>query len=171
MRVLETLFSILLILLTASLAVAQAPKRPTLTASPHSDDSVLLVYDPDNGKFGFTVPDVEPQLTTLEIKSVGGLFLPGNCENLEGDFDVCTADKIAKISVKGFGALSFGNVLPAGLLPETFTEGLIVDGSYLTGGTLGKYNNDQGVLLYVPEPSAAALGLLGVLSLLLSRRF
>lgn len=162
----------LVVLLMASLAVAQDPKPPYLTDSPQSDDSVLLFYNPDNGELGFTTPEVEPQLTTLEIKSTGNLFLPENCLNLAGDFDVCSSGKIAKISVKGFGPMSFGNILPKDLSYQTVVEGFIADGSYLTGGTLGKYNEGKGVGFYVPvpEPSGAVLGLLGLLGLLLRRR-
>jgi hypothetical protein len=60
-----------------------------------------------------------------------------------------------------FGSLSFGNVAQTGLAEQFVLNNLTVFGSLAGGGALGDVD-----LIYVPEPSAMILTMLGVLVLL-----
>jgi hypothetical protein len=166
-----------------SLAMAQNPKPPSPWESgwhvPHPDSIVLWVEGTNLTVYidSTSNPDDGHKLTTLEIKWTGnGGFNEQGCDFNEiynGDFDVCRADKIAKVSTRGFGPIyNLGEVIPEGWDACRIVEeaGWIVDGSYLTGGTWDKFNPDSPYINCIPEPSALTLLMLGVLGLMAARR-
>ena len=81
-------------------------------------------------------------------------------------FDNDADGNIFKATFGGsFGSLSFGNVAQPGLSQDFVLNDLSVVGSLAGGGALGDVD-----LIYVPEPSAALLSLLGVLGVIAWRR-
>jgi hypothetical protein len=160
--------------LMTTLVVAQNPKPPTLTDSPECDDCVTLIYNPADGNLAITIePTADNRLNVLDIRSNAGLFDPDWCTPPwwdTGDFCEKTPYKIWRIKTSGFGSFEIGSYLPPGLTGEDLAADFIVDGSYLTGGTLDKYNPDSPFLCVVPEPSTAILGLLSFTCLFVLRQ-
>jgi hypothetical protein len=125
-----------------SVLVAQNPKPPTLTDSPECDDCVTLIYNPADGYLSFSVgtPPPDDKLTTLEIRSLKELFIPGpididygvNCHFVVfyNDFDRCTPQKLVKIRHRGFGSRDLGNLLPTGLSGDELVADLIMEPSH-----------------------------------------
>jgi hypothetical protein len=164
---------------------AQNPKPPTLlpahiqSVDQLPQDAVVLWIDGQN----LTVyidstsnPEDQNKLTTLEIKWEGAEpgFVEENCWEcgpVSCDFDVCRADKIALVRSRGFGPVrDFGDLIPDGYM-ETWNpaESWIFDGSYLTGGTLDKFDPDSPYFgPVIPEPSSLTLIFIGLI--LLRRR-
>ena len=183
------LLSILLLFvlwLVTSLVVAQNPEPPTLTDSPECDNCcATLVYNPADGNLSVTTgidhsTGSRLKLTALEITSENALFIPGpdadgdgigdNCEGFGGDFDVCSREKIAKVSTRGFDSLSFGIILPTGLSGETLVDDWLVDGSGTTIHCDGRVFLHPFRLYVIPEPSGTPLGIVSLFILLLFRR-
>jgi hypothetical protein len=90
----------------------------------------LLVYHPVTG--GLSVQTKVP-LSTLEIISQSSIF-NGNCQGLDGLFDVCRPDKIFKLGPDGFGSSYLGNVTRPGLSVRSLKNDIRFDGSPLAGG-------------------------------------
>ena len=83
-----------------------------------------------------------------------------------GSFDNDSDNNIFKATFgSSFGSLSFGNVAQPGLSADFVLNDLTAVGSLAGGGDLGNVD-----LIYVPEPSAALLSLLGVLGVIAWRR-
>ena len=147
--------------LTGPYAALAGPGEP-------GDDQTSLVYDPTTGELSID-PAAGKELTSINVTSEGGKFIGDKPAALDGAFDNFAADNVFKATFGGmFGAISFGNVLPAGLSAAEVTADLSAVGSLAGGGDLGAVD-----LVYIPEPSAIVLlclGLAGALSMRRRRR-
>ena len=127
------------------------------------DDQTSLVYDPRSGELSIDAP-AGMELTSINITAVGEKFIGAKPAALDGTFDNYAADNVFKATFGGsFSSLSFGNVLPAGISQVDVAADLSAVGSLAGGGDLGNVD-----LIYLPEPTAVALlvvGLAGVASL------
>jgi hypothetical protein len=102
----------------------------------------------------------------INIDSASAIFTGDAAMNLGGSFDNDADNNIFKATFgSSFGSLSFGNVAQAGLSQETVLNDLTVIGSLAGGGDLGAVD-----LIYVPEPSALALLVLGLIGGIAFRR-
>jgi hypothetical protein len=134
-----------------------------------NDEQTSIVYDANTGEVGVNAP-VSLELTSLNIASADALF-SGSAQNLEGDFDIFSADTIFKATFgNSFGDLSFGQVYPTGMMEADVLADFSVDGSLASGGGLGEVD-----LIYipVPEPTSCillAMGLMGVTGVRWRRR-
>ena len=118
---------------------------------PAGDGGATLVYDPNSGRV--EVQAGATQLTSINIDSAAGIFTGEAAQNLGGSFDNDADGNIFKATFgNSFGSLSFGNVAQMGLSEQFVLDDLTVVGSLAGGGDLGNVD-----LVYVPEPSAAAL--------------
>jgi hypothetical protein len=175
-----------------SLVVAQNPKPPTpLPAHIQSvdqlpPDAVVLWIDGNDLTVyvdSMSNPEDQNKITYQEIKwdGPGPGFVEENCGEclgqLCGDFDVCSSTKLAYVRTRGVGPVydadfwGNGNIIPDGYLESwNPAESWIVDGSYLTGGTLDKFDpNSPYYGPVIPEPSSLTLFCVGLL--LLRRRY
>ena len=81
---------------------------------------------------------------------------------LDGAFDNFSADNVFKATFGGsFGSISFGAITDPGLSEEFVAGDLTVVGSLAGGGDLGDVD-----LVYIPEPSALLLVVMGSLGIL-----
>jgi hypothetical protein len=125
------------------------------------DGQTSIVYNPTNGELAVDAP-AGTELTSFNIDSAAGIFTGETAQNLGGSFDNDSDNNIFKATFgSSFGSLSFGNVAAAGLSEEFLLGDLTVIGSLAGGGELGAVD-----LIYVPEPSAMTLTVLGLLGLL-----
>ena len=77
---------------------------------------------------------------------------------LDGAFDNFAADNVFKATFGGsFGSISFGHVLPAGIVESDLAADLSAVGSLAGGGDLGDVD-----LVYVPEPTCMLLLIIGL---------
>ena len=140
-------------------------------------DAVAFTIDPSIGNLTVYVdstsgPEDGNKLSSLEIQwlAAEGGFVTEQCQNLSGLFDVCSAKKLSKIAPPpdGMGpVLDLGNVLPIGMSLQFADEDFIgVQGSYLRGGTLRKYDPLSPYVAAIPEPSALTLFAIGLLVLM-----
>ena len=178
--------------LTSSLIMAQSPKPTTplpveiQSVDQLPKDAVVLWIDGQDLTLyvdSTSNPEDRNRIAALEIKWKG----PGPGFQLEdmdcgafpccplpcwvGDCD-CRPDQLIGVTPRGFGPeYSAGRVIPDGYL-ETWSPGIswIVDGSYLTGGMLDKFDPDSPYFGPVPEPSSVATGMLGIGGFLLLRK-
>jgi hypothetical protein len=128
------------------------------------DGQTSIGYDAGTGEL-FVDPPEGVELTSINVDSASGIFTGSPAENLGGSFDNDADQNIFKATFGGsFGALSFGQVAPAGLSEEFLRGDLSVVGSLAGGGDLGPVD-----LIYIPEPSAVVLLALGGLGLLAAR--
>jgi hypothetical protein len=125
------------------------------------DGQTSIIYDPATGALAVGAP-AGTELTSINVDSTAGIFTGQAAQNLGGSFDNDSDGNIFKATFgSSFGSLSFGNVAQAGLSEQLVRSDLTVVGSLAGGGGLGNVD-----LIYVPEPTAAMLILLAVLSLL-----
>ena len=179
----STAFSVLAVLLLSRATSAQMDPKVLPPSTPVPvQDSVVFVIDPPTGNLTVYVdstsgPEDGDKLSSLEIQwlAAEGGFVTENCQNLSGLFDVCSVKKLSKIAPPpdGMGpVLDLGNVLPIGASASDFAvDGSWgVQGSYLRGGTLQKYNDESPYFKDTPEPSAMAMLAIGLLGLMRVRR-
>ena len=122
------------------------------------DGQTSVGYDPSTGEVFVDAP-AGVELTSINIDSSSGLFTAESAQNLGGSFDNDADANIFKATFGGsFGSLSFGNVAPSGLSQDTIMNDLTVVGSLAGGGDLGAVD-----LIYVPEPGAVLLMLIGAM--------
>ena len=123
------------------------------------DGQTSIVYNPDTGEVSVDAP-AGTNLTSVNMDSVSGMFSTHeNAENLEGSFDTHSAGNLFKATFgSSFGSLSFGMVAQLGLAEDFVANDLAVVGSLEGGGGLGEVD-----LIYVPEPSACCLLIIGLL--------
>ena len=120
------------------------------------DDQTSLVYDAVTGELSVDAP-AGRELTSINVTSNAGMFNGGKPAVLDGAFDNFAEDNLFKATFGGsFGAISFGNVLPAGIAEIDLAADLSAVGSLAGGGDLGEVN-----LVYVPEPATGVLLLCG----------
>jgi hypothetical protein len=150
---------------------------PCGTPLPYPDSVVLAIEGNNLTVFvdSTSNPDDQNKITTLEVKweGEGPGFVEENCDwdvVFAGDFCCCSTTKIMKVRTRGIGPVfNFGHLIPEGYM-ETWSppESWIVDGSYVTGGTLDKFDNNSPYFGPIPEPSSLMLLCIGLL--LLRRR-
>jgi hypothetical protein len=129
------------------------------------DAQTSLVYDAGTGELSVDSP-ADRNLTSINIDSASGAFVGEKPPALDGSFDNFAAGNIFKATFGSeFGAVSFGNVLPAGLAEQAEIDDLTAVGSLAGGGDLGDVD-----LVYIPEPSSILLLLLGMFGLLTRRQ-
>ncbi len=122
------------------------------------DGQASIVYHAGTGELAVDAP-AGTQLTSINIDSAAGIFTGDAAQNLGGSFDNDSDNNIFKATFgSSFGSLSYGNVAQPGLAESLVLSDLSVVGSLAGGGALGDVD-----LIYVPEPSAAILILLGAL--------
>jgi hypothetical protein len=125
------------------------------------DGQTSVSYNPQTGEVAVDAP-AGTQLTSINIDSAGRIFTGAPAANLGGSFDNDSDNNIFKATFgSSFGSLSFGNVAQAGLSEDFVANDLSVVGSLAGGGALGNVD-----LIYIPEPSAVALAIVGVIGLL-----
>ena len=118
------------------------------------DGQTSIVYDSSTGELSVDVP-ANIELTSINIDSASCIFDPAQ-NPTRGDTELrCNIFKATFGS--SFGSLSFGNVAQPGLSEDFIQNDLTVVGSLAGGGHLGDVD-----LVYVPEPSAFALLILGL---------
>ena len=124
------------------------------------DGQTSVGYNPGTGEIWVDAP-TGTELTSINIDSAGGIFTATAAASLGGSFDNDADGNIFKATFGGsFGSLSFGNVAQTGLSQEYVLSDLSVVGSLSGGGDLGEVD-----LIYVPEPTAGLLLVVGVLAL------
>lgn len=130
------------------------------------DEQTSIVYNALTGEVGVNAP-ASTNLTSVNIDSASGIFVGHeNALNLDGSFDTSSDDNIFKATFgSSFGSLSFGEVAAPGLEKGFVANDLTVVGSLEGGGGLGDVD-----LIYVPEPSAAFLALIGAMAMVALRR-
>jgi hypothetical protein len=105
-------------------------------------------------------------LTSVNIDSAAAIFTGDAAQNLGGSFDNDADNNIFKATFgSSFGSLTFGNVAQPGLSQEFVLNDLTIIGSLAGGGDLGDVD-----LIYVPEPTACLLLIVGLVALAASRR-
>ena len=129
------------------------------------DGQTSVVYDPNTGEVAVDAP-AGMALTSINIDSAAGIFTGDPASNLGGSFDNDADDNVFKATFgQSFGSLSFGNVAQLGLSEDFIANDLTVVGSLAGGGALGNVD-----LVYVPEPSAMVLLVMGLAGALLTPR-
>lgn len=122
------------------------------------DGQTSLIYNAGTGSIAVDAPS-GTELTSINIDSAAGIFTGEAAANLGGSFDNDADNNIFKATFGGsFGSVSFGNVAQAGLSEDFVLGDLSAVGSLAGGGDLGEVD-----LVYIPEPSALGLILLGLL--------
>lgn len=117
-----------------------------------SDGQTSIIYNASTGQLAVDTP-AGTELTSINIDSTAGIFTGDPAQNLGGSFDNDSDSNIFKATFGGsFGSLSYGNVAQVGLTEDFLLNDLTVIGSLAGGGALGQVD-----LIYVPEPSTAAL--------------
>jgi hypothetical protein len=128
------------------------------------DGQTSIGYDVATGEVWVDAP-AGVELTSVNIDSDSGIFTGVAAQNLGGSFDNDADNNIFKATFGGsFGSITFGNVASAGLSEEFLLGDLTVVGSLAGGGDLGNVD-----LIYVPEPSAVVLLILGLTALAMRR--
>jgi hypothetical protein len=141
------------------------PYAAIKTGGMMGDGQASVTYNPSTGEVGVNAP-AGTDLTSVNIDSASGIFTGDPAQNLGGSFDNDSDSNIFKATFGGsFGALTFGNVAQTGLSEEFLANDLTVVGSLSGGGDLGPVD-----LIYVPEPAAALLMLIGCMVGLLNFR-
>ena len=150
-----------------------AAKPADTTSTSPDPDSINIVYDPDSGNLALDIGDnlsPDPFLTSFQIESAGGLLEgPFPPEFVVGFFDVYTPEKSFHLATGGFHDFgSFGNVGLGRTGPELLAD-FTVDGSKLPDGDIDGVNVNV-VGPAIPEPTSAALILIGVLGFMRLRK-
>jgi hypothetical protein len=127
------------------------------------NSSPSVVYDSATGEIAINSP-VHAEFTSINIESAAGIFAGDDALNLGGSFDNDSDNNLFKATFgSSFSSLSFGRVARSGLSEDMLLNDLTVIGSLADGSGLGDVQ-----LIYVPEPSAwllAVVGLSGIFSL------
>jgi len=120
---------------------------PILPGGVFGDEQTSLVYDPITGEVSIA-PPFSGALTSLNVVSTSGIFTGDPPQNLDGLFDNATDVNLFKMTFRGLGSLSFGNVASAGLSEASVVADLRVNGSLQGGGGLGDV--DLVYFAYIP---------------------
>jgi hypothetical protein len=121
------------------------------------DGQASIIYNPSTGELGVDAP-AGTNLTSINIDSASAVFTGTPAQNLGGSFDNDSDGNIFKATFgSSFGSLSFGNVARTGLSEDFVANDLTVVGSLAGGGGLGNVD-----LIYVPEPAAIVLLVVGL---------
>ena len=94
-----------------------------------------FTYDAATGNLDFNAGG--KSVTTLELKSAGGLFTGDRPAHFSGLFDVYAADKAFKLDPAGFGDIPGFAMLAPGLTNAALVADFGIDGSLVGGGPLG----------------------------------
>ena len=129
------------------------------------DAQTSIMYDPATGEMAVDAP-AGTELTSINIDSAGGIFTGAAAENLGGSFDNDADNNIFKATFgASFGSLSFGNVAQSSLSEDFLLGDLTAVGSLAGGGDLGDVD-----LIYVPEPAAIVLLVVGMIGWAIQRQ-
>jgi hypothetical protein len=135
------------------------PYAALVPAGTIGDQQTSIVYHADTGELAVDAP-AGTELTSINIDSAAGVFTGQSTLNLGGSFDNDADNNIFKATFgSSFASLSFGNVAQPGLSEDFLLGDLAVIGSLAGGGDLGDVD-----LVYIPEPTAACLLAIGLLS-------
>ncbi len=135
------------------------PYAAVAPSGSRGDGQTSIIYNPTTGELAVDAP-AGTQLSSINIDSGGAIFTGQAAQNLGGSFDNDSDNNIFKATFgSSFGSLSFGNVAQPGLAKQFLLADLIVVGSLAGGGALGDVD-----LVYVPEPSALVLAVVGLLT-------
>ena len=128
-----------------------------LTADFGITDTGLELAADDVEDWSFDI--VNDTLQATFVGAVRGALQAGDAaQNLGGSFDNDADKNVFKATFgASFGSISFGKVAQVGLEEDFLLGDLTVVGSRQGGGALGEVD-----LVYVPEPSALVLVLLGL---------
>ena len=108
-----------------------------------------VLYDFDSGRVSAKAPD-GTGLTALQLLSDNDLFT-GECENVDGAFDVCAADEVFKLEIEGFESVDLGPILDPNLGGQGLVEDMWVNGASVGGGF---DTGDGAFLVVIPAPSS-----------------
>jgi hypothetical protein len=123
-----------------------------------ADVQTSVIYDARSGELIIDAPS-GAELTAINIDSASGIFVGEAAAQLGGSFDNDSDTNIFKATFgSSFGSLSFGKVAQPGLAEGFMLNDLTVTGALAGGGDLGTVD-----LIYVPEPDAVVLLILGIL--------
>jgi hypothetical protein len=125
------------------------------------DEQTSIGYNAATGEIWIEAP-ASSMLTAVNIDSASAIFSGDPATNLGGSFDNDAEENLFKaVFGSAFGSLSFGNIAPPGLAEEFLQSDLTVVGSVASGGGLGEVD-----LIYVAEPSALVLLILGTFAVI-----
>jgi hypothetical protein len=142
----------------------KGPYAAVRAGGQRNDAQTSVGYNPTTGELFVDAP-AGTQLTSINIDSAAAVFTGAPAQNLGGSFDNDANGNIFKATFgSSFGTLSFGNVAQPGLTQQFVLNDLTVVGSLAGGGALGDVD-----LIFVPEPSAVMLALLGLLGVAIWR--
>ena len=131
------------------------------TGGAPGDGQTSVAYDQRTGELSVD-PPAGMELTSINITSAGARFIGERPTALDGAFDNFAADNLFKATFGGsFGAITFGQVLPAGLTEDQLSADLTIVGSLAGGGDLGPVDL---VDFFIPEPSTVVLLGLGLIA-------
>ncbi len=134
---------------------------------PPVSDAVTLTYEPSTGNLSYDGNGID--ITTMEIKSAEGLFIPENVNSdiIVGPFDVFNTGKFFTLTTapNQVAAVDIGPVLPTGLSFDAVLADLTVNGSLYPQGNLVTAPGGGPYLLQIPEPNTALLLALGLFGL------
>ncbi len=147
----------------AALGPAHYLKGPYAAVRPGGqpgDGQTSVGYNPTTGELFVDAP-AATQLTSLNIDSAARIFTGNPAQNLGGSFDNDADNNIFKATFgSSFGSLSFGSVVQVGLSEQFVLADLTIVGSLAGGGALGNVD-----LIYVPEPGAMTLLVMGAVAM------
>ncbi len=113
------------------------PSLPLAEDMHATDDVYRLTYSPSDGSILFDVPGSLPNVTTLEVKSLSGVFTGTRPTGFNEEFKVFNREKLFDLRPDGMGSTNYGPIATPNLTPTFLASDLCVRGSRIGGGELG----------------------------------